>query len=76
MITEAVPSERQVPAWAELWLSINGLDAASAEEQAEIIISSMLDGLRVGEGNREMVKDFLRDHLLAAEARGIQKATR
>jgi len=61
--------------WTALFRSNNGLDLPSAEEQAAWIMEQMLEGVRVGEGNRIQITNYLVMHLEAAEERGRKRMT-
>jgi len=56
--------------WTALLRAANGLDLLNAEKQADWIMEQMLEGTRVGDGNRITVRDYLVMHLEAAEERG------
>jgi len=56
--------------WTRLFRAANGLDLLTAEKQADWIMEQMLEGARVGEGNRIQIANYLVMHLRAAEERG------
>ena len=47
---------------------LNGLFPMSAEDRATWMLEQMLDGLTVGPSNKNSVRQYLIDHIKAAEA--------
>lgn len=60
----------------KMWNKLNGHTIADPAKRADLMLHQLLDGVRIGDDNREQIRQYLADHLKSMKAVGVRQERR